>query len=270
MICFPNCKINLGLHILRKLPDGFHELETAFYPLELRDILEIIPSKTGETTLSVTGLTLPGDTRDNLCIRAWQLLSSRTGIPPVSIFLHKIIPAGAGLGGGSSDAAFTLSMLNTMYSLGLSEKELGDLALGLGMDCPFFLLNSPAIATGKGEILNPVPLNLKGMKIVLVKPDIHISTADAYANVTPKPGRTPLQEILMNPAEEWKNILVNDFEESIFRRYPEIEKIKQTLYDTGAVYASMSGSGSAVFGIFRKYPDIQGKFTECYTWVGEI
>jgi len=210
MICFPNCKINLGLHILRKLPDGYHELETVFYPLELRDILEIIPSKTGETTLSVTGLTLPGDTRDNLCIRAWKLLSGKLGIPPVSIFLHKIIPAGAGLGGGSSDAAYTLSLLNDMFSLKLSEKDLGDLALELGMDCPFFLLNAPAIATGKGEILNPLRLNLKGMKVVLIKPDIHISTAEAYANVKPKQGRKTIQEILLNPVEEWKNLLVND------------------------------------------------------------
>lgn len=265
MIRFPNCKINLGLYILEKLPDGYHRIETVFYPTGLSDILEIIPSNTGETRLDVSGINVEGKSSDNLCFKAWKLLYHLYGIPAVSIHLHKIIPTGAGLGGGSSDAAFTLSMLNELFELRLSDAELSSLALKLGMDCPYFLMNTPALGSGKGEILEPIDLSLKGWNLVIVKPPVHVSTAAAYAGVTPRSGRRPLTDIVSRSVEEWKELLVNDFETSIFSCFPEIRRIKDELCENGALYASMSGSGSAVYGLFREKPDLGGKFKDCFS-----
>ncbi|MBK7173414.1 MAG: 4-(cytidine 5'-diphospho)-2-C-methyl-D-erythritol kinase [Bacteroidales bacterium] len=266
MIRFPHCKINLGLHILEKLPDGYHRIETLFYPVPLTDILEIIPSTSGQTTLAVTGIELPGKAEDNICFKAWQLLHQDFNIPTVDIYLHKLIPTGAGLGGGSSDASMTLLMLDELFSLSLTEMQLHTYALRLGMDCPFFLQNQPAIGSNKGEVLTPHSLDLKGKYLVLVKPDIHVSTADAYSGVKPLQHPYNIANLIARPLNDWKSILVNDFEPSVFIKYPMIGEVKDQLYSAGALYASMSGSGSAVFAIFNEVPKIDEMFGNCFVW----
>jgi 4-diphosphocytidyl-2-C-methyl-D-erythritol kinase len=252
MICFPNAKINLGLHIVSKRPDGYHNIETVFYPIPLCDALEIVPSETNETTFSQTGICVGGNPNDNLVMKAFHLLKNDFDLPETAIYLRKQIPFGAGLGGGSADAAFMLGLLNDFAGLGLSVKQLEEYAGRLGADCPFFIRNKPVFAEGIGDIFTPVDVSLKGYYLVLAKPDIHVSTKEAYAGVTPKQPTFCLTEISRLPIEEWKNRIVNDFEEGIFARYPAIGAIKQALYDRGAIYASMSGSGSSVFGIFEK------------------
>jgi 4-diphosphocytidyl-2-C-methyl-D-erythritol kinase len=237
MIAFPPCKINLGLSILRKRDDGYHDIETCFYPIPWTDILEIIPSDRFEFTVS--GNTIPGD--DNLCVKAYRLLSA----PPAKIHLHKIIPAGAGLGGGSSDAAWTLRLLNDIFNLKLSKDELRKYAAKIGSDCAFFIDDVPMMGTGRGDILTPANISLKGKFIVIVKPGIHVSTAEAYAGVVPQESAIDLTDM---------KSLKNDFEESIFKKFPVIASIKKSLYGMGAIYASMSGSGSAVYGIFNDRP----------------
>ena len=266
MIRFPHCKINLGLHILEKLPDGYHRIETLFYPVPLTDILEIVPSASGQTTLTVTGIELPGESADNICFKAWKLLNQDFNISEVDIYLHKLIPTGAGLGGGSSDGAMTLRMLDEMFSLCLSRKQLLSYASRLGMDCPFFLQEQPAIGSNKGEILTPHTLELKGKYLVLVKPDIHVSTADAYSGVKPLQHPYDIANLISRPLKDWKSILVNDFESSVFSRFPRIGEIKDQLYSAGALYASMSGSGSAVFAIFNEAPKIDEMFGNCFVW----
>jgi 4-diphosphocytidyl-2-C-methyl-D-erythritol kinase len=266
MIRFPYCKINLGLHILEKLPDGYHRIETLFYPVPLTDILEIIPKTSGQTTLAVTGIELPGNAEENICFKAWQLLHQEFNIPSVDIYLHKLIPTGAGLGGGSSDAAMTLRMLDEMFSLGLTEMQLHTYALRLGMDCPFFLQQLPAIGSHKGEILKPHKFDLKGKYLVLVKPEVHVSTADAYSGVKPIQHPFDIANLISRPLKDWKSILVNDFEPSVFSKVPIIGEIKDILYDAGAQYASMSGSGSAVFAIFNEAPKIDELFRDCFVW----
>lgn len=246
MITFPNAKINLGLHVLRKREDGFHEIETVFYPIDMHDSLEIRPAV--ETTLNFSGPELSGG--ENIVMKAYRLLEQEYGIPPVEIHLLKHIPAGAGLGGGSSDAAHALIMLDEMFSLDISPAELEKLAAELGSDCSFFIRNKPAIASGRGELLEDIELDLSGYEIKVITPDIHISTPEAYGMVTPTDMRPSLREIIQNPIHDWKEVLVNDFEKPIFAKYPEIREIKKSLYDQGAAYASMSGSGSAVYGIF--------------------
>lgn len=252
MICFPNAKINLGLHIVSKRPDGYHNIETVFYPVPLYDALEIVPSETGETTFSQTGIPVDGSPGDNLVMKAFHLLKKDFDLPATAIYLRKQIPFGAGLGGGSADAAFMLKLLNDFAGLGLSVGQLEAYAGRLGADCPFFIRNKPVFAEGVGDIFTPVDVSLKGYYLVLVKPDIHVSTGEAYAGVSPRQPVSRLTETIRLPVEEWKNRIVNDFEEGIFDRYPAIGVIKQALYDQGAVYASMSGSGSSVFGIFEK------------------
>jgi 4-diphosphocytidyl-2-C-methyl-D-erythritol kinase len=266
MIRFPNCKINLGLHVLEKLPDGYHRIETAFYPIGLSDILEVNPSVSGQTHLTITGIPIPGDTRDNLCYRAWELLNLEYGIQAVEMHLHKIIPTGAGLGGGSSDAAAVLLMLNELFAMELSPQKLHELATQLGMDCPYFLLNAPAIGSGKGELLSPIQIELKGFHLVVAIPGIPVSTAEAYSGVIPKLRNSSLAELLQLPVEAWKHELINDFEESVFFKHPEIGMIKEEFYRQGAVYASMSGSGSALYGIFREKIDLAGRFEGCFLW----
>jgi 4-diphosphocytidyl-2-C-methyl-D-erythritol kinase len=254
LIAFPNCKINLGLWITGRLPDGYHTIETLMFPVACTDALEIIPAT--DTTLTVTGNMLPEVAMEkNLCYKAWLALHNQYRIPPVSMHLHKVIPAGAGLGGGSADAVFTLKILNVLFDLKLKYSELYALALQLGMDCPFFLENTPVLATGKGEILTKIDLQLSGYHLLVVKPDVFVSTAEAYSNVTPATREVKLSEIIQMPINEWHTMLKNDFEKSVFPKYPIIGSIKEQLYKSGAVYASMSGSGSAVFGLFDERPD---------------
>jgi 4-diphosphocytidyl-2-C-methyl-D-erythritol kinase len=255
MIVFPNAKINLGLRILRKRPDGFHDLESAFLPVGLRDMLEIVPvsgdNPDKSHRLTLTGIPLEA-TDDNLCVRALRLLKEKHGIPDVNLHLHKRIPTGAGLGGGSSDAAFTLRALNEMFGIGLDLPVLMEYASMIGSDCPFFIINKPSLATGRGEQLEPLPIDLSGFTLVLVQPGISIDTTQAYKMINPGENDQPVKEVLGLAPEEWKGRLVNHFEVPVFEKYPEIDALKQALYAAGAIYASMTGSGSAVFGIFRK------------------
>ena len=254
MIVFPNCKINLGLRILRRRPDNYHDLETIFYPLPFTDALECLhlPDRTNPT-FSSYGLPIPGDPANNLCGKAWQLLKKDfPHLPAVQIHLLKQIPVGAGLGGGSSDGAWTLRCLNSLLQLGLEPQQLLHYAAQLGSDCPFFILNTPCTGGGRGERLEPIDLNLDHYTFVLVDPGIHISTARAFSLCTPAENPTPLTTIVGKPIETWRTSLRNDFEPPIFRLHPELEQIKATLYDQGALYASLTGSGSSFFGIFEK------------------
>jgi len=254
MIDFPNAKINLGLNILEKRADGFHNIETVFYPIELFDILEIIPSGKEPVSFTSTGHTIPGDRQSNLCLKAFHLLSSIFHLPPAKIHLHKVIPIGAGLGGGSSDAAFTIKLLNKLFLLGLSDDQMMDYARNLGSDCAFFILNKPVFAFNKGDHFEPLELDLSGFRIKISTPEIYINTAEAYAMIEIQPesmgSYPPLKKIIGQPIEEWKNLLVNDFEKPVIKKYPELGIIKQDLYDQGAIYVSMTGSGSSMFGIF--------------------
>ena len=251
MVVFPNCKINLGLRILRKRADGYHDLDTLFYPLPFCDALEIIPSS--KLHFTSTGLPIPGSADNNLSLKAYGLLKTDfPDLPPIHIHLHKRIPIGAGLGGGSSDGAMMLMVLNRRFQLRLDEGKLREYAIKLGSDCPFFLVNSPCIGEGRGEILRPVDLDLSGYSFVIVNPGLHFGTADAFANCTPDERGRPVGEIIRNPIDTWKKDLKNDFETPLFRQYPLLRSIKEHLYSQGAVYASMTGSGSGIFGIFKK------------------
>lgn len=250
MIIYPNAKINIGLNVTEKRADGYHNLETVFYPIELLDVIELTESS--EFAIKVTGNALDGTPEDNLVTKAYRMLAAEYQFSPLMIHLHKHIPTGAGLGGGSADAAFTIKAINDKFHLGLSDSKMEEYASRLGADCAFFIKNKPVFATGIGNEFHPFGLSLKGKTIILVKPDVFVSTADAYRNVKPHAPETPLTELLKRPLPEWKDCVVNDFEASVFPKYPEIAAIKDRLYDLGAVYASMSGSGSAVYGIFDK------------------
>jgi len=260
VIVFPNCKINLGLHVLQKRNDGYHDIETIFYPTPLQDALEILTIPSGEkNTITVTGNNNAIPLEDNICIKACRLLQNDfSQVPVLKIHLHKIIPSGAGLGGGSSDAAFTLMLLNRKFRLGLSNSELLKYALQLGSDCPFFILNQPCYATGRGELLDPVDIDLSSYSILLVNPGISISTSEAFGSLEPQKRNDSLREVIRKPVDQWKNSLVNVFEASIFKKYPGIKELKTELYRRGAKYASMTGSGSTVFGLFPKdtIPDL--------------
>jgi len=268
MILFPNCKINLGLHILRKRSDGFHDIETIFYPFPLADALEIIPSsKDGDLSIHLTtsGIPVAGNSESNLCVKAYNLLKRNyPQLLSVSIHLHKVIPSGAGLGGGSSNAAFTIKALNEIGQLNLSKERMAEYALKLGSDCPFFLINKPCFATGQGEQLEEYPIDLSEFNIMIVNPGIHVDTGKAFADITPAIASTSLKEIISQPIANWKNQLTNDFENSVFETYKEIAEIKTELYNLGAIYASMSGSGSTVYGIFEKDKTIAHSFPAHY------
>lgn len=257
LILFPNCKINLGLHITSKRPDGYHNLETIFYPVPLTDALEVLQAKsnTGHSPVHFTGsgLGIEGDPGANLCVKAYHLLKNDfPRLPAVQMHLHKAIPMGAGLGGGSSDGAFTLLLLNQKFRLGISQQQLLQYALQLGSDCPFFILNKPCIGLGRGEQLQPVALDLAGYQLVLVNPGIHISTREAFGAITPKHPALPVQSLWQLPVQQWEHSIVNDFETGVFGLHPVLATIKQALYKAGAVYASMSGSGSTLYGLFRE------------------
>jgi 4-diphosphocytidyl-2-C-methyl-D-erythritol kinase len=251
MIQFPNCKINLGLSIIAKRADGYHELETVFYPIALSDALEILPADS--LTLTQSGISVPGDPEQNLCLKAYHLLKKDfPELPPVQIHLHKNIPMGAGLGGGSSDGSFALMLLNKQFSLGLNDIQLIDYASQLGSDCPFFVYNKACHAKGRGEILTPIELDLSNYQFVLVHPGKHISTAWAFQQLSPNTKSESIQSIIEKPIGEWKDYLMNDFESPVFKAEPTLSNIKDQLYHLGAIYASMSGSGSSLFGIFPK------------------
>ena len=257
MITFPNAKINLGLNITAKRPDGYHNLETVFYPVPIEDALEIhvLNNSTDKKfALHQAGMEITGNAEDNLVVKAYLLLDKEFNLPPVDIHLYKHIPSGAGLGGGSSDAAFMLKLLNERFELKLTDEKLEEYAATLGADCAFFIKNTPTYAEGIGNIFSPLSLSLKGYQILLVKPDIFVSTREAFSLVRPHEPEYSLKEIITHPVSEWKEQIVNDFEASVFPQYPVIGEIKEELYKNGAMYAAMSGSGSSVFGLFA--PDI--------------
>lgn len=272
MTVFPNAKINIGLRILSRREDGFHNIETIFYPVMLRDVLEFVGDDSGSDSdsLTSTGLVTGCNMKDNLVIQALNLLRLKYNIPALQIHLHKAIPAGSGLGGGSSDAAFMLRYLNRFYRLGLCNNELKKLALELGSDCPFFIENRPMFASGRGEELTPVKLLPGKCFVMIVNPGIEVNTGKAYALTTPAPPSSSLHDIYYLPVKEWKGKIINDFEKVVFDLHPEIAEIKENLYNMGALYASMSGSGSSVFGLFETEPDGYTKNQKYFTWSGLI
>lgn len=283
MICFPNAKINLGLHVTEKREDGFHNIETIFYPVGWNDALEVIETKkSGLVTssavpdnrrgvekfnLHLSGLPVSGNVSDNLLCKAYQLIQQSKPLPSLEVYLHKVLPMGAGLGGGSADAAFFINLLNEQFDLKFTETERMNIARQLGSDCAFFIKNKPVLATQKGDVFTDLDLDLSHLYIAIIYPNIHSNTKEAYSLVKPQQPSRSLLEIIQQPISSWKNELVNDFEKSIFSLYPVVEKTKNDLYHLGAVYASMSGSGSAVFGLFEHRPEIKTNFPH---WVGKM
>jgi len=270
MISFPNAKINLGLSVVEKRPDNYHNIETVFLPTGLKDILEVVHNKGGEKPYewSSTGIVIDTPPENNICIKALELLKADFNIGSVKIHLHKVIPFGAGLGGGSADAAAMLVLLNEMFELRLSQKQLKRYAVQIGADCPFFIDNTPQFATGIGDVLTPIDIDLTGYYLAILVPDVHVSTPDAYRFVKPVEPEFKISDVIKLPVHEWRGKLINDFEESVFKQYPEINKLKEYLYDAGAEYASMSGSGSSVFGLFAKKPELN--INNCFVWTEEI
>ena len=267
MVVFPNCKINLGLHITQKRVDGYHDLETVFYPIGIKDVLEIIPATDSEQeiTFSSSGLSIQGEPSKKLCVKAYQLLKKDfQQLPPIQMHLHKLIPMGAGLGGGSADGAFALGTLNNLFHLELSENQLIAYALELGSDCPFFVLNQACIGKGRGEKLTKIQLDLSQYQFLMVNPGIHIATGWAFSNITPRPVVQSLETLIQQPIQTWKDRLINDFELPVFSSYPQMFAIKESLYQAGALYASMSGSGSTLYGIFEKGQSPQVSFPDDY------
>jgi 4-diphosphocytidyl-2-C-methyl-D-erythritol kinase len=273
MLAFPNAKINLGLHVLEKRNDGFHNIETVFYPVKWCDALEIIPGSSKQkkdVDFGITGIKIIGSKEKNLCVKAYHLLKEKHNLPPIQMHLHKLIPVGAGLGGGSSDATDTLTLLDRVFKLGLKEKELEELATSLGSDCAFFVRSKPTLAKQRGNVFEEIDHSLRDYFVVIIKPDVHVSTADAYKSVTPSANRSSLKEIINQPMAEWKDLLVNDFEKSVFKKYPEVKYVKDALYESGASYASMSGSGSAVYGLFKEEVDLENQFKDYLIWSGKL
>ena len=273
MLVFPNAKINLGLNVISKRNDGFHNIESVMFPVDLCDILEFIPvvdARAKQINLSITGLNLDSDLEDNLLIKTYNLLAEDYDIPALDIHLHKIIPFGAGLGGGSSDAAFFIKALNEEFSLNISNKKLKELSAKIGSDCPFFIDNKPVFASGKGEEMQAVDFSLAGYYLFIVSPKIMVSTKFAYSSVRPSKPEISIDKLLSLPIETWKENIKNDFEDSIFKYYPEIKGIKLKLYQSGALYASMTGSGSSVFGIFKSAVMLKDSFKDYFVWQEEI
>lgn len=270
MLLFPNAKINLGLNIVSKRKDGYHNLETIFYPIPIQDALEIIEDRSVSANgyqYSSSGIEVGGAVEKNLCVKAFLLLKERYALPNIKIHLHKNIPMGGGLGGGSADASFVLLGLNDMFNLNLSKQELIDFAVKLGADCPFFITNEPSYGHGIGELLEPVNLSLEGCYMVILNPNIHISTADAFGNIEPKSPTKHVKDIIVKPRSQWRDLLINDFEKAVFSKYPQINDLKKALYSDGAFYASMSGSGSSVFALFEEEPK-QIKYENFIIWKG--
>jgi len=266
MVLFPNAKFNLGLQVTQKRSDGFHNIETVFYPLPLCDALEVIVAIDQNFEFTSSGIPIPGKPEQNLCIKAWELMEKDFGLPPVKVHLHKVIPMGAGLGGGSSDGAFMLKLLNRLFKLSLPDEALQDYARLLGSDCAFFIKNKPVFAFGRGDQFEGLPIDLTGFFAVLVKPDVHVSTRDAYAAIKPMQSEIKLPSAIQKPVSEWRSEICNDFEKPVIEQYPIIGKIKSRLYERGALYALMSGSGSAVYGIFDKEVDLRVDFRNDFYW----
>ena len=278
MLVYPNAKINLGLNIVEKRPDGYHNLETIFYPIGLSDALEIVfPTATDEPYIwQSSGLEVDCPPEKNLCIKALLALCTEAknrgkNVPTVGLHLHKVVPTGAGLGGGSADAAFVIRYVNELLNLGFTNSELERISATIGADCPFFIQNRPQFATGIGDILSPIEVKLAGYWLMLVKPPVSVPTKIAYSKVRPQKPQFSIPEIIDKPITEWKNMLFNDFEESVFSEYPIVGQLKQKMYDNGAIYASMSGSGSSVYGIFFNEPNVNENFThDFFVWKGRL
>jgi len=268
MVLFPNAKINLGLFITKKREDGFHELETCFFHIPWSDILEITPAPAFK--FSSSGLPISGEIQDNLCYKAFQALSEDFKIPNVHIHLHKIIPMGAGLGGGSSDAAYTLMGLRDLFELRLTNQELLPYAKKLGSDCAFFLNKQAQFGTGKGDELSPIPTPLKSLYAIVLYPNFGISTQKAYAGIQPNPAPGHLPDLVKSPMPTWKHTIKNDFEKTLFVEYPLLAEIKQDMYEMGAIYAAMSGSGSTIFGLFENEVSPKETWTKFTIWEGFI
>jgi len=267
MVVFPNAKINIGLDIIRKRSDGFHEINTVFYPIGLKDSLEFIEGK--ETSFKNYGIEIDCTDEDNLILKAFNLIKEKHAIPQLSIALMKNIPFGAGLGGGSADASFMITALNEYYNLGMSEDEMCNISLQIGSDCPFFIKNRPMFASGRGEIFKEISLSLQGKYLVLINPGIHVGTKEAYGGIVPAEPTVNLFDAIQKDITEWEHCISNKFEESVFALYPEIKTIKEKLYEKGALFASMSGSGSSVFGIFEKEIDTNS-FSNYFVWSGYL
>jgi 4-diphosphocytidyl-2-C-methyl-D-erythritol kinase len=274
MLDFPNAKINIGLNILRKRTDGYHDIETLLYPIPLWDILEFVPCSStvnnSEPTLINTGIILPGPVENNLCYKAWQRVKSRYSIPPIKIHLHKAIPPGSGLGGGSANASFMIKMLSTFFQLEISLQEMEVMAGKLGSDCPFFIRNQPAFATARGEILSSAPPILSGYHMAIIYPGIHIDTGRAYARIEPAVPGISLKESITLPVNEWRHVIRNDFETIVFTDHPEIGQLKKMFYEAGALYSSLSGSGSAVYGIFDREINMRDIPAEYFCWQSNV
>jgi 4-diphosphocytidyl-2-C-methyl-D-erythritol kinase len=273
MISFPNAKINLGLNIVERRSDGYHNLETVFYPIGLTDVLEIVPAKGGDSTLTTYGNPVDCPVEKNLVMKALRLMQQHYEVPEVDIYLYKHIPDGAGLGGGSSDASGTILMLNEMFNLNVEKDQLARLAATLGADCPFFIYNQPMMATGIGDVLTPINVSLKGLYLFLVKPAVSVPTKVAYSRVTPTPSISSLEKDVMKSVDQWGEVVKNDFEPSVFASFPELATIKLAIENGGAIYASMSGSGSSIFGIFDDVnlaEKMKGKFDNTTTYVIEL
>ncbi|MCF2446027.1 4-(cytidine 5'-diphospho)-2-C-methyl-D-erythritol kinase [Dyadobacter sp. CY345] len=268
MLVFPNAKINIGLNIVEKRQDGFHNIESCFYPVGWSDALEILPAK--EYGFQSDGIDIPGDASNNLCAKAYQMLAADYTFTPVNIHLLKAVPIGAGLGGGSSDAAFTIKALNDLFSLKISLEKQLEYARRLGSDCAFFIENKPLYCFEKGDRFEEISLTLAGKWIVLVNPGLHISTFEAYSGVKPRHSEVDLRALLKQPLSEWKQTVKNDFEESLFPKFSVLKKIKEKLYEKGAVYAAMSGSGSTLYGIFEEETDLSLIFKEYKIWQGYL
>ncbi|MCZ4694447.1 4-(cytidine 5'-diphospho)-2-C-methyl-D-erythritol kinase [Ancylomarina euxinus] len=271
MLTYSNAKINIGLNIVEKRRDGFHNIETIFFPISMQDAIEIVDSKDDSPyTLSTSGIPINIEAKDNIVVKAYELIKAKYNFPAQNIHLHKNIPFGAGLGGGSANAAYMIKLLNQKFKLEMSDEEMEDEVRILGSDCAFFIKNKPAFANEKGDRLNPIDLDLCDYHILLIKPDIHISTPEAYANIKPNKPKTSLKELIKQPIETWKSTIINDFENSIFPKHPLLAKIKDELYEQGAVYASMSGSGSTMFGIFKNEPSILPEWEKHFCWKNRL
>ena len=271
MVVYPKAKINIGLNILRKRSDGFHDIESVFYPIGLADTMKIKAERgQNEISLEVLGMPISGNLEDNLCVQAYRKISQHIDLTQVKVVLDKIIPMGAGLGGGSSDCASMINGLNEMFELGLSYETRIEIALELGSDCPFFIENKPKYVKGRGELLESINLNLSAFIIVIVNPGIHISTKEAYAGVTPAESNYHLLDVLSNEqVDKWPGKVINQFESHLLLKYPVIDEIKQNLYNRGALFASMTGSGSTVYGIFEKEIDLN-EMADYFTWQGPL
>ena len=273
MIVYPGCKINIGLNITKKLPNGYHALESVFYPILLSDILEVSKqSETKDSQFVYSGIEIPGDSESNIIKRAYEILKLDYDLPPIKVHLHKIVPMGAGLGGGSADASAILLLLNKLFELTISKEKLLKYAAELGADCPFFIINKPAFVSGIGQEIHEIDLELSGKSILIVNPNLHINTGDAFNNITPKKLKQTFKSKVLNTnSSTWKSSILNDFEEYVFRKYPEVLQVKETLYEMGAEYASLSGSGSTVYGIFKSTSiDIPIELNKYFTYFEEL